>query len=121
MPEQDETRKTIVNSWNEWDPLKHVIVGHADGTGIPQLLEPPDRGGVVARKRQCNPGVPRRLSVDRLEGEREILVLGVEAEALLTRVGDDPDSDAPAAVVTGQAVEHALCRVADKDLPQAAA
>ena len=24
--------KTIVNSWNEWDPLKHVIVGRADGT-----------------------------------------------------------------------------------------
>ena len=25
----------IVNSWNEWDPLKHVIVGKADGTCIP--------------------------------------------------------------------------------------
>ena len=24
--------KIIVNSWNEWDPLKHVIVGKADGT-----------------------------------------------------------------------------------------
>ncbi len=29
------TDKTIVNSWNEWDPLKHVIVGRADGTCIP--------------------------------------------------------------------------------------
>ena len=27
--------KTIVNSWNEWDPLKHVIVGRADGSCIP--------------------------------------------------------------------------------------
>ena len=27
--------KIIVNSWNEWDPLKHVIVGKADGTCIP--------------------------------------------------------------------------------------
>ena len=27
--------KTIVNSWNEWDPLKHVIIGKADGTCIP--------------------------------------------------------------------------------------
>ena len=27
--------KSIVNSWNEWDPLKHVIVGRADGTCIP--------------------------------------------------------------------------------------
>ena len=29
------TKKVIVNSWNEWDPLKHVIVGKADGTCIP--------------------------------------------------------------------------------------
>ena len=29
------TNKKIVNSWNEWDPLKHVIVGRADGTCIP--------------------------------------------------------------------------------------
>ena len=27
--------KILVNSWNEWDPLKHVIVGRADGTCIP--------------------------------------------------------------------------------------
>ena len=27
--------KTIVSSWNEWDPLKHVIVGKAEGTCIP--------------------------------------------------------------------------------------
>ena len=31
--------KTIVNSWNEWDPLKHVIVGRADG-GMVQAPEP---------------------------------------------------------------------------------
>ena len=29
--------KTVVNSWNEWDPLKHVIVGRADGTCIPAV------------------------------------------------------------------------------------
>ena len=28
-------KNTIVNSWNEWDPLKHVIVGRADGCCIP--------------------------------------------------------------------------------------
>jgi glycine amidinotransferase len=31
--------KTIVNSWNEWDPLKHIIVGRADGTMV-QAPEP---------------------------------------------------------------------------------
>jgi glycine amidinotransferase len=34
-----EENKTIVNSWNEWDPLKHVIVGRADGTMV-QAPEP---------------------------------------------------------------------------------
>ena len=32
-------QKTVVNSWNEWDPLKHVIVGRADGTMV-QAPEP---------------------------------------------------------------------------------
>ena len=27
--------KTVVNSWNEWDPLRHVIVGRADDCHIP--------------------------------------------------------------------------------------
>jgi glycine amidinotransferase len=31
--------KTKVCSWNEWDPLKHVIVGRADGTQV-QAPEP---------------------------------------------------------------------------------
>ena len=32
---EESIRKTIVNSWNEWDPLKHVIVGRADDCHIP--------------------------------------------------------------------------------------
>ncbi len=32
-------KKTVVNSWNEWDPLRHVIVGCPDGTMI-QAPEP---------------------------------------------------------------------------------
>ena len=34
---------TIVNSWNEWDQLKHVIVGVAENSNIPPMepaLEP---------------------------------------------------------------------------------
>jgi glycine amidinotransferase len=31
----NKTRKTVVNAWNEWDPLKHVIVGRVDGTMVP--------------------------------------------------------------------------------------
>jgi glycine amidinotransferase len=35
----EEKQKTVVCSWNEWDPLKHVIVGRADGTMV-QAPEP---------------------------------------------------------------------------------
>jgi glycine amidinotransferase len=34
-----ETQKTVVNCWNEWDPLKHVILGRADGAMV-QAPEP---------------------------------------------------------------------------------
>jgi len=34
-----KTQKTVVNCWNEWDPLKHVILGRADGTMV-QAPEP---------------------------------------------------------------------------------
>ena len=36
----ENSRKTVVCSWNEWDPLKHVIVGRASGTMI-QAAETP--------------------------------------------------------------------------------
>jgi arginine deiminase len=26
-----QNTKTVVNAWNEWDPLKHVIVGRPEG------------------------------------------------------------------------------------------
>ena len=32
-------QKTVVNSWNEWDPLRHIIVGVATGTMV-QAPEP---------------------------------------------------------------------------------
>jgi len=35
----EESKKTVVNSWNEWDPLRHIILGRADGTMI-QAPEP---------------------------------------------------------------------------------
>jgi glycine amidinotransferase len=35
----EKTQKAIVNSWNEWDPLKHIIVGDATGTMV-QAPEP---------------------------------------------------------------------------------
>lgn len=35
MDGSKSAQKTVVNSWNEWDPLKHVIVGVADGCMIP--------------------------------------------------------------------------------------
>jgi hypothetical protein len=42
MTDQMQTEsknRTVVNSWNEWDPLKHVIVGRVDCTQV-QAPEP---------------------------------------------------------------------------------
>ncbi len=38
-----QNTKTIVNAWNEWDALKHVIVGRPDGSMIPA----PEPGAVI--------------------------------------------------------------------------
>ena len=35
----ERSKKVVVNSWNEWDPLKHMIVGRPNGTMI-QAPEP---------------------------------------------------------------------------------
>ena len=38
-----KNNKTIINSWNEWDQLRHVIVGTADNANVPPMepaLEP---------------------------------------------------------------------------------
>ncbi len=35
----EDSKETVVSSWNEWDPLRHVIVGCADGTMV-QAPEP---------------------------------------------------------------------------------
>jgi len=32
---EKHSEKTVVNSWNEWDPLKHIIIGRADNCCIP--------------------------------------------------------------------------------------
>ena len=50
----DQGKKTMVSSWNEWDPLKHVIVGRPENTMI-QAPEPaverdfPDHGFPVGK------------------------------------------------------------------------
>ena len=45
------SKMTVVNSWNEWDPLRHVIVGKADDCHIPPeepALDKPTMGDVAA-------------------------------------------------------------------------
>lgn len=36
MPETDSMTKSVVNSFNEWDPLEEVIVGDVFGSKIPE-------------------------------------------------------------------------------------
>jgi glycine amidinotransferase len=45
------TEKAVVNSWNEWDPLKHVIVGRATGT----MVQAPE---IAVQREWTNYGFP---------------------------------------------------------------
>jgi len=57
---------TIVNAWNEWDPLKHVIVGRADGGMIP-APEPAAVLGPLDSTLKCN-----RATKEYLKGRLEV-------------------------------------------------
>ena len=50
--------KTVVNSWNEWDPLKHVILGVPDGCCIP----PPEPAS--------EPKIPKNSDMRGMHGPR---------------------------------------------------
>ena len=60
---------SVVNSWNEWDPLKHVIVGRADGTCIPapepaldaKVPEDSDISTEVTHHRNAKSFIERRI------------------------------------------------------------
>jgi len=55
-----EKRKTVVNSWNEWGPLKHVIVGRATGTMV-QAPEPAMERDARKPRDQGRPPHPSRF------------------------------------------------------------
>jgi glycine amidinotransferase len=46
---KSDSKPIIVNSWNEWDPLKHVIVGVPDESSVP-ALEPAFEAKAVGAK-----------------------------------------------------------------------
>ena len=69
--------KIIVNSWNEWDPLKHVIVGKADGTCIP-APEPALDAKVPEVKTDKDLEILNKnfnLMIDRLRNQQEKLII----------------------------------------------
>ena len=46
--------KTIVSSWNEWDPLKHVIVGEFSALVAAGYLSFEDGLQLVAKRARAN-------------------------------------------------------------------
>ena len=53
---------TVVNSWNEWDPLKHVIVGRADNCHIPPPEPALDAALWICGQRGAQPSFNTPLS-----------------------------------------------------------
>ena len=72
------SNKTVVNSWNEWDPLKHVIVGRADGSCIPapepaldaKVPEDSDMKGTHGPRLKDT--VDRQIIIEKLEGRAHV-------------------------------------------------
>ena len=69
-------QKTVVNSWNEWDPLRHVIVGRADNCHIPPEEPAPP---VVGAQRLRSAGRPDHLPAVR--DHRQLDVAGEHSGA----------------------------------------
>jgi hypothetical protein len=87
-----EPEKTHVEVWNEWDTLKHVIVGVADGACIPPP-EPAFMARVPADSDMRGRHGPRtQESIDRaneqLDGLARILEKrGIKTLQMLARIG----------------------------------
>lgn len=67
----DQKGKVVVNSWNEWDPLKHIIVGVADNCMMPPLEPAVDAKVQVGSEIRKLAGTPR--SQDTVEKANEQL------------------------------------------------
>ena len=67
-------RKTVVSSWNDFDPLEHIIVGRADFTCIPPS-EPATEAKIPEDSDMRGMWGPRPLeTVEKANGELEHLV-----------------------------------------------
>lgn len=57
--ESTKLKKTVVNSWNEWSPLEHVILGVADNAMIPPIEPALDVKIHVGSEMREKAGTPR--------------------------------------------------------------
>jgi glycine amidinotransferase len=87
---------TRVNSWNEWDPLKHVIVGRADGCCIPPP-EPALDAKVPEDSDMRGQWGPRpRETVDKANAQLDALVAILEARGVRVDRPEPIDFSQPA-------------------------
>jgi len=73
---------TQVESWNEWDPLKHVIVGRADGCCIPRPEPALDSKIPEDSDMQGLHGPRSQQSVDRANAQLDAFAATLEARGV---------------------------------------
>ena len=86
---------SIVNSWNEWDPLHHVVVGRADGCCIPPS-EPASDPKIPADSDMLGVHGPRsQESVDKANAQLDALISLLEARGVRIDRPDPIDFNQP--------------------------
>ncbi|MEE1782952.1 glycine amidinotransferase [Streptomyces sp. SP17BM10] len=106
----------IVNSWNEWDPLREIVVGSADGAHF-EPTEPGNRPTIrnapVGTPFPTGPKSPE--AIDRANEELAGLVALLESRGITVRRPDPHDFGAPVRTPDFE-VPNQYCAVCPRDV-----
>lgn len=109
---------TIVNSWNEWDPLEEIVVGVADNA----CFEPTEPGYRPQVRGPRDHGVPPfptgpkpKETIDRANAELDGLVALLQSRGVVVRRPDPQDFSEPVRTPTFE-VENQYCAVCPRDV-----
>jgi glycine amidinotransferase len=105
----------LVNSWNEWDPLREIVVGSADNACF-EPSEPGNRPQIRnARGVPFPTGRKDQDAVDRANAELAGLVRLLESQGVVVRRPEPHDFGAPVRV-PGFEVANQYCAVCPRDV-----
>lgn len=112
MTTSDET--PVVNAWNEWDPLREVVVGSAAGACY-EPVEPGNRPRVRGSDRPFPTGPKPRERIARAEEELDGLAALLESRGIVVRRPAEHDFSRPVSTPRFE-VANQYCAVCPRDV-----